>query len=100
MLWFVAIHFFHCVAILGWGTPFCSVVVMLMRLFLAYFLIPFQVVFQSIYFKVYVLRSVLGFSSFCSEKPLVLVGHVQQLQGLLGAVQLFPLFPASLRLVP
>ncbi len=66
MLWFADIHFFHCVAILGWGTPFCSSVVMLMRapLFLA--LIPLEVVFQSICFRVFVLRSVLAFSSSCS----------------------------------
>ncbi len=60
-LWFAAIHFFHFVAILGWGSPFCSSVVMLMRALLFLALIPFQVVFQSIYFRVFVLRSVFGF---------------------------------------
>ncbi len=66
MLWFTVVRFFRCVAILGWGTPFCSVEVMLMKapLFLA--LIPFQVVFQSIYFRVFALRSILAFSSSCS----------------------------------
>ncbi len=73
MFWFAAIHFFHYVAIIGWGTPFCSVVVMLMKALLFLALIPFQVVFQSIYFRVFVLRSVLASSSSCSADCICLL---------------------------